>query len=214
MKTVFLFLFLLFAATYLQAQETADSTTTTIENRAGVFYSVGRAYYPTGRIVTDETPLGSDTLQVANAVIGGTFSVLTEFAGHAVEVARINSKKRLITDANTALSVLNLDYYTVMDGLLRTEFIPDSASTVPYTIKVANAAPISVSFRRNAGGQLVFRQGSQNFAVDIITRNWIRIRRYDGTATQTPDNSVRVDLFRETPRRWISIDLKYILVQQ
>ena len=28
MKTVFLFLFLLFAATYLQAQETADSTTT------------------------------------------------------------------------------------------------------------------------------------------------------------------------------------------
>lgn len=197
----------------LQAQETADSTTTTIENRAGVFYSIGRAYYPSGRVVTDETPLGSDTTAVANAVIGGTFSVLTEFANKAVEVARINSKKRLITDANNALAVLNLDYYTVMDGLLRTEFIPDSVTTVPYTIKVAGAEPVNVSFRRNAGGNLVFRQGSQNFAVDIITRNWIRLRRYDGSATQTPDNAVRVDLFRETPRRWVSVDLKYILTK-
>jgi len=208
-----IFILALFCAFAATAQEIPDSTTTTVENRGGVFYSVGRAYYPSGRVVTDETPLGSDTTAVANAVIGGTFSVLTEFAGHAVEVARINSKKRLIADANTALSVLNLDYYTVMDGLLRTEFIPDSTTTVPYSIKVDNAAPVNVSFRRTAGGQLVFRQGSQNFAVDIITRNWIRIRRYDGTATQTPDNSVRVDLFRETPRRWISVDLKYVLTK-
>ena len=120
----------------------------------------------------------------------------------------------VISSIGSVLSVLGRDYFSIMDGLLRTEFIPDSVSTVPYQMKVNGSDPVNVSFRRNAGGNLVFRQGSQNFSMDIITRNWIRIRRYDGTATQTPDNSVRVDLFRETPRRWISIDLKYILVQQ
>lgn len=213
MKTIFSLFFFCFAATYLQGQETADSTTTSVENRQGVFFSVVRNYYPSGRILTDEQPLGSDTLQVANAIIGGTFSVLTDFANKAVEVARIQAKRRLITETSNALSVLGRDYFSIMDGLLRTEFLPDSVTTVAYQMRVNGADPVNCSFRRNAGGNLVFRQGSQNFSMDIITRNWIRIRRYDGSATQTADNAVRVDLFRETPRRWISGDLKFILVK-
>lgn len=214
MKHLIFLLIFAMATMVATAQETADSTTTTVENRQGVFFSVVRNYYPSGRILTDEQPLGSDTLQVANAIIGGTFSVLTDFANKAVEVARIASKRRLITETSNALSVLGRDYFSIMEGLLRTEFLPDSITTVPYQMKVKGSDPVNVSFRRNADGNLVFRQGSQNFSMDIITRNWIRLRRYDGTATQTPDNSVRVDLFRESPRRWISTDLRYILIQQ
>lgn len=210
-----IFLFALLFAGALTAQETADSTTTTVENRQGVFFSVTRNYYPSGRILTDEQPLGSDTLTVANFLVGSIYPDLSAFAAKAVEVARFSKQIQKINNASRSLqSLLNLSYSDVMQSLLVADFLPDSLQPVSYTMRVGANAPVSVSLRLNAAGKLVLRQGSSNFIVQIVTREWLRVLRYDGTTTETANANVRVDLFREAPNRWVSRDLNFIFTKQ
>jgi hypothetical protein len=210
-----IFLFLLFPLC-LAAQEQPDSTTQAIENRGGVFFSVNRAFFPSGRILTDETPLGSDTTTVANAIIGPVFSTLSAFSEKVVEVVRIQRMRQLLQSTDNSLtSLLGRGYYDILQELLINDFLPqDSTGATPpvaYTMRVNGAQPVNVALMKNAGGRLVMRQGSTNFLVDVVTRNWIRLRRYDGTGTATPDTSVRVDLHFETARgQWIDQSGRYI----
>ena len=211
MKRIIFFLLALPFA--LAAQEQPDSTLTTYENRAGVFFSVVRNYYPTGRISTEETPLGSDTAAVANAIIGPVFTANTQIAIYAAQVARINRQRQQVTAASQALqSLVGLDYADVVENIVAQEFL-DSLQPTPYVMRV-NGVPIDVELRQNNNGRLVLRQGSTNFRIELFSRNWIRIRRYQGSETETPDNTVRLDLFEETPGRWISQDLGYTLRRQ
>jgi hypothetical protein len=209
-----IFLFLLFPLC-LAAQEQPDSTAQSIENRAGVFFSVNRAFFPSGRILTDETPLGRDTATVANAIIGPVFSTLTAFSEKVVEVARIQRMRQLINSTDNSLtSLLGKGYFDIVQDAVIADFLPqDSTGATPpvaYTMRVNGGNAINVTLQKNAGGRLVMRQGSTNFLVDVVTRNWIRLRRYDGTGTATPDTSVRVDLHFEQARgQWVSSDLRY-----
>jgi hypothetical protein len=214
MKRLIFFLFLL--PVCLTAQEQPTSDTSYIENRSGVFFQIKRMTYESGRVLTDETPLGRDTAVVVNALIGSVFTQLSAFSEKAVEVARIARQRQALSGADNSLtSLLGRGYFDVLQDLLVNEFLPpdSTGANIPasYTMRVAGGNAINVTLLKNAAGRLVMRQGSTNFIVDVVSRNWIRLRRYDGTSTATPDTSVRVDLYFEPARRqWISLDLRYI----
>ena len=206
-------LFLLFFPAALFAQDQPDTTAVTYENRGGIFYTVTKTTYQSGRIVTEETPLGTDTAGVVNAIIGPVFTATTDAANKAVQVARLNRVRQQVVAANTALNALvGQDYFSVVQNAVGQEFLPDTVQSIAATMRVDGGAPITASIRRNAAGRLVFRQGTQNFTVDIVSRNWIRLRRYQGTETLAAEGVI-VDLYKETEGRWISLDLKYILRQ-
>jgi hypothetical protein len=204
-------LFLLLFPAALLAQDQPDTTAVTYENRGGIFYTVTKTTFQSGRIVTEETPLGADTAGVVNAIIGPVFTATTDAANKAIQVARLNRVRQQVVAANAALNgLVGQDYFSVVQNAVGQEFLPDSLQSIPATMRVDGGSPITASIRRNAAGRLVFRQGTQNFTLDIVSRNWIRLRRYQGTETLATD-AVIVDLFKETEGRWISLDLKYNL---
>ena len=206
-------LFLLLLPAVLFAQDQPDTTAVTYENRGGIFYTVAKTTYQSGRIVTEETPLGADTAGVVNAIIGPVFTATTDAANKAVQVARLNRVRQQVVAANAALNgLVGQDYFSVVQNAVGQEFLPDSLQSIPATMRVDGGSPITASIRRNAAGLLVFRQGAQNFTLDIASRNWIRLRRYQGTETLAAEGII-VDLFKEAEGRWISLDLKYILRQ-
>jgi hypothetical protein len=206
-------LLLLFPA-FLFAQETPDSTATTYENRAGTFFAVTRSFFSTGRVLTDEQPLGRDTNGVVNAIIGPVFNNAGQFAQQAANAARIGRIRQQVNAASASLQTLTgSDYYDITNRLLIAEFLPPGedeqpVQSVAYTMRV-NGTPIPVTLRRNATDQLVMRQGAINFRVDIVSRNWLRIRRYQGTEVLAADGWI--DLFQERNGAYISEDLKYQL---
>lgn len=201
---VFLFFFL---PALLSAQDAVLSDTSYIENRAGVFWQVTQTTYESGRIVSDQTPMGRDTATVVNAVIGSLFPALTQYADAAVQATKLQQQRKRITEAGQSLTLLiGKNYYTALGDLLGDEFIAD------YTMRVNGGTAISVEVFRLAGGGLRYKQGGTNFVFDVVTRNWVRIRRYDGTATQTADQNVVVDLFFDAgAKRWVDANRRYIL---
>lgn len=204
-------LFLLLLPAALFAQDQPDTTAVTYENRGGIFYTVTKTTFQSGRIVTEETPLGTDTAGVVNAIIGPVFTATTDAANKAVQVARLNRVRQQLVAANTALNgLVGQDYFSVVQNAVGQEFLPDSVQSIPATMRVDGGSPITASIRRNAAGRLVFRQGTQNFTLDIVSRNWIRLRRYQGAETLAAEGVI-VDLFKEAEGRWISLDLKFIL---
>ncbi|MGI9161150.1 MAG: hypothetical protein ACR2K1_15490 [Saprospiraceae bacterium] len=210
MKQIF---FLLLFPTLLFSQD-ADSTTVTYENRAGTFFAVTKSFFPTGRVLTDEQPLGRDTNAVANAIIAPVFTAAGQYATQAAQAARIGRPRQQVNAASAALlSLTGQDYYDITNRLLIAEFLPNGeddqpVQSVAYTMRV-DGTPVSVTLRRNAAGQLIMRQGAANFRVDIVSRNWLRIRRYQGT--ETPATDGWIDLFQERNGNYISADLRYVL---
>ncbi len=202
-----IFIFALFGAFAVTAQDAVLSDTSYIENRTGVFWQVTATTYESGRITSDQVPLGRDTAVVVNVVIGALFPVLMQYANAAVEATKLTQQRKRITEAGQSLTLLvGKNYYTALSDMLGDEFIAD------YTMRVAGGSNINVSVLRIGGGALRYRQGAQNFVLDVVTRNWIRIRRYDGTATQTSDTNVVVDLFYDAPaKRWIDATGRYLL---
>jgi len=206
-------IFILFPA-LICAQETPDSTAASYENRAGTFFAVTRSFFSTGRVLTDEQPLGRDTNGVVNAIIGPVFNNAGQFAQQAANAARIGRIRQQINAASASLQTLTgSDYYDITNRLLIAEFLPPGedeqpVQSVAYTMRV-DGTPIAVTLRRSATNQLVMRQGATNFRVDIVSRNWIRIRRYQGTEALAADGWI--DLFQERNGAYISEDLKYQL---
>lgn len=204
-NTLFLLLFIPF---FGLAQQ--DTTWSYWERRDSVFFKVTKSLYESGRIITEEEPIGNDTSELAMSIISPLYFAADDMAGNALRIARLPRFFSQVTASSAQLqSLVGYNYYEATDRLLGDQFIRTGSST-PATIRVDGGAPITASIRRNAAGRLVFRQGAQNFTLDIVSRNWLRIRRYQGTETLATD-AVIVDLFQETPGRWISLDLKYIL---
>ncbi len=201
-----IFLFLLLPA-LISAQDAVSSDTSYIENRQGVFWQVTQTTYESGRIVSDQTPIGSDTATVVNAVIGSLFPSLTQYADAAVQATKLQQQRKRIAEAGQSLTLLiGKNYYTSLGDLIGDEFLSE------YTMRVNGSAPIAVEVIRLASGALRYRQGGTNFVFDVVTRNWVRIRRYDGSSTQTADQSIVVDLFFDAAaKRWIDASGRYIL---
>ena len=202
-----IFILALFCAFGLTAQDAVQSDTSYIENRSGVFWQVTQTTYESGRIVSDQTPIGSDTATVVNAVIGALFPALTQYADAAVQATKLQQQRKRIAEAGQSLTLLiGKNYYTSLGDLIGDEFLSE------YTMRVNGNAPINVEVFRLASGALRYKQGGTNFVFDVVTRNWVRIRRYDGSSTQTADQSIVVDLFFDAAaKRWIDASGRYIL---
>ncbi len=209
MKYIFLFLFPV--AAYSQ-----DSTSTSFDFRDGVFFVIEKTYLSGGRVITDERPADADTAAAVNQIIFPALKSAIQYAEIAATAARINVPRKQVNEASLALqSLTGRDYYETTNNLLISEFLPSGEDgqpieSVAYTMRV-NGTPIPVTLRRNATDQLVMRQGATNFRVEIVSRNWIRIRRYQGTEVLASEGWV--DLFQERNGAFISADLKYQLRQ-
>lgn len=204
-------LFLFFTPALLKAQ---DSTSTSFEVRNGTFFIIEKTYLSGGRILTDERPADTDTAAAITQVITPVLKAATQYANIAATAARINKPRQQINEASAVLqSLIGQDYYTITNRVLIGEFLPTDTTgqltDVAYTMRVDDT-PVPVTLRRNASGQLIMRQGATSFRVDIVSRNWLRIRRYQGTETLASDGTF-IDLFQEKNGNYISSDLKYRL---
>jgi hypothetical protein len=183
-------LFVLFPA-FLFSQS-AISDTAFIENRADGFWQVKTVVYDNGRKLTEESPIGADTATTLNAIIGQIYPDFQAYADGAVNaIKRYSAMRQILSSANNSLlQISGSNYTTSLAGLIGDEFLGQ------YTIRV-NGALIDAEIIRLPSGPLRFRQGGTNFVVDIISRNWIRIRRYQGTSTQATDQASYVDFFQD-----------------
>lgn len=198
-KVLFLLLLLPLLA---HAQDGVLSDTSYIENRAGQFWQVRTQVYDSGRTLREEVPYGADTTAVVNALIGSVFPQLTQYATAAamVQMERARNLQALLAVSGSINQVLGVSYFQAVGGLLESEFLG------AYTMRVNGAAPVLCEIVRLPNGALRFRQGGTDFILDVISRNWIRIRRYDGSSKLTAQTNVIVDLFYHGPtRQWVDL---------
>jgi len=214
-KIILLILFLVaLVQVAMFAQEKPDSTVQSVENRNGTFFKITRDFYPTGRILTDESPIG-DTAAMVNAFVGTANEIAKQFASAALVITNAPEVNRSLAEiSNAVLSISGRNLWDEMDRRLSSAFLPDTATSVAYIMRPGvGATPVNVSLRRNANGRLVLRQGSTNFLIEIRSADYIRIRRYDGSGTQAADG-VSLDLFYKQTRngpRWVSLDNAFVL---
>jgi hypothetical protein len=216
MKKIILLILALVALVHVAmfAQEKPDSTVQSVENRNGTFFKITRDFYPTGRILTDESPIG-DTAAMVNAFVGTANAIATQLAIAAVAISNAPEANRSLNEISNAVqSIAGFSLWDEMDRRLSSVFLPDTATSVAYIMRPGvGATPVNVTLRRNANGRLVLRQGSTNFLIEIRAAEYIRIRRYDGSGTQAADG-VSLDLFYKQTRngpRWVSIDNAFVL---
>jgi hypothetical protein len=177
---IFLFIFVM-ATMVANAQEPATDTSY-IEFREGAFW----------RVTISQELISVDTAATVNAIIGEIYPRLEQYANAAVLTINLAKARKLIADAGQKLTDLTGgNYYSQLDTDLGDTFLGD------YSIKVDGGNGIAVSVIRAGGGTggLRFKQGATNFTFNVVTRNWVRIRRYQGTTTQTPDTGAFTDLF-------------------
>jgi hypothetical protein len=181
MKHLIFLLIFAMATMVATAQEPATDTSY-IEYREGAFW----------RVTISQELISVDTAATVNAIIGEIYPRLEQYANAAVLTINLAKARKLIANAGKKLTALTGgNYYSQLDTDLGDAFLGD------YSIKVDGGGGIAVSVIRAGGGTggLRFKQGATNFNFDVVTRNWVRIRRYQGTTTQTPDTNVVIDLF-------------------
>lgn len=171
------------------------SDTAYIETRDSTFWAVRITNYASGQRTTTEAPLGSDTAQVVNSVLSTIYPITNGYASNAAKVITGYAPTRQAVGAtnSTLMGLIGKNYFAVMSEQIGDEFLGD------YTMRV-NRTPVDASIIRLPSGLLRYRQGGTNFGMVVLARNWIRILRYDGTATQSTDTAVFVDLFLDEQR--------------
>lgn len=164
-------LILLLLSTSLYAQV----DTAFIAYKDSVFWKVRITIGEDGEITTNEKPLGKDTLSVVNAIVGEAYPELDTYGNNTFNVLTNYRKNLRLVNATSATlqGIVNTTYTGYLESVIGDEFLGNYVMTTPTGNE--NASIIKL-----ANGSLRYRQGTTNFAIDIITRNWFRIRRYDG----------------------------------
>lgn len=175
MKRILFFLLFL-PALLAHAQDGVLSDTSYIENRQGTFYNISVTTFESGRRLTDEAPLGSDTTEVINAIIGPAFTQFSQYATQVVAAQTQYARQRQTQRAVSAsvMRLLGVSYFQAVSGLIENELLGT------YQIRVNGAAPVQGEIIRLQSGALRYRQGGQNYVLDVFSRNWIRIRNLPG----------------------------------
>lgn len=163
--------------------------TTFITFKDSVFWKVRITVTNEGEVTTNEKPIGKDTVAVINSLVGEVYPEYETYATNAFNVLRnYRPTLRSINTTSSALSSLTgKTYITSVSEIIGDEFLGDYIMTTP-------TGNVDCSIIKLANGTLRFRQGTTNFPIDIISRKWLRIRRYDGRSTVTEDTGY-VDLF-------------------
>jgi hypothetical protein len=180
---------------YVAMSQEVVSDTAYIETRDSTFWAVRITNYATGQRTTTESPLGSDTAQVVNSVLSTIYPITNGYASNAAKVITGYAPTRQAVGAtnSTLMGLIGKNYFAVLSEQIGDEFLGD------YTMRV-NGTLVDASIIRLPSGLLRYRQGGTNFGMVVLARNWIRILRYDGTATQSTDLALFVDLFLDEQR--------------
>ena len=172
--------------------QTLTTDTSYITQRDSVFFQVKILAYDNGKRITEETPIGSDTAAVANAIIGDAYPQFQNYAAGANRVLTgYLPMRQLLNGVNTSLlQATGVNYLNTMAAQIGDEFVG------PYLMRV-NGVNIDAEIVRLNNGALRYRQGGTNFVIAILSRNWFRLIRYDGTSTPTTDPATFVDFFAD-----------------
>ena len=172
--------------------QTLTTDTSYITQRDSVFFQVKILGYDNGKRITEETPIGSDTAAVANAIIGDAYPQFQNYAAGANRVlTSYLPMRQLLNAAQASLTqATGVNYLNTLAANIGDEFVGD------YVMRV-NRDLIDAQIVRLPSGALRYRQGGTNFVINIISRNWIRLIRYDGSSTVTPEPGTFVDFFAD-----------------
>jgi hypothetical protein len=172
--------------------QTLTTDTSYITQRDSVFFQVKILGYDNGKRITEETPIGSDTAAVANAIIGDAYPQFQNYAAGANRVlTSYLPMRQLLNGVNTSLlQTTGVNYLNTMAAQIGDEFVG------PYLMRV-NGVNIEAEIVRLNNGALRYRQGGTNFVIAILSRNWIRLIRYDGSNVVTPNVGTFVDFFAD-----------------
>lgn len=167
----------------------SQTDTTFLTYKDSMFWKVRITINADGEINTNEKPIGKDTAAVINSLVGEVYPEYETYAVNAFNVLRnYRLISRSINATSSALfSLTGKTYLSSMSKIIGDEFIGE------YVMNTANGN-VDCSIVKLASGALRFRQGTTNFPIDIISRRWFRIRRYDGRSTLTENNNY-VDFF-------------------
>jgi hypothetical protein len=174
---------------FITSSAFSQADTTFLTYKDSMFWKVRVTINQDGEVNTNEKPIGKDTAAVINALVSEVYPDYESYAANAFNVLRnYRPILRSINSTSTALSNLTgKTYLTSMSEVLGNEFLGDYVMTTL-------TGNVDCSIVKLANGTLRFRQGTTNFPIDIISRKWLRIRRYDGRSEITEDTGY-VDLF-------------------
>lgn len=172
--------------------QTLTVDTSYIIRKDTTFFQVKILEYDNGKRLTEETPIGSDTTAVANAIIGDAYPQFQAYAAGANRVlTSYLPMRQLLNGANTSLlETTGLNYLNTMAATIGDEFVG------VYQMRV-NGVWVDAEIVRLSSGALRYRQGGTSFVIAILSRNWFRLIRYDGTSTPTADPGTFVDFFAD-----------------
>lgn len=199
MKNLTICILFVFTAFLATGQEIV-SDTSYFENKENTLFYIKRQAFSDGRVRIEEIPFRNDSSEIINSIIGEHFQILTQYAEKAAYLQSNFTRQRQIINSlnNLFNSLIKQNYFSLMSNLIGDEFLGN------YSIRVNGGPQIPVQIVKLQNGAVRFRQEGTNFVLDILSRNWIRIRRYQGTSTLASDTNVTVDLFFDTSTNtWI-----------
>lgn len=202
MKNLFFaFLFFFVAIATVSAQETIVSDSAYVSIKNDTFYQMRVQVYNTGRKVTEEAPLGRDTVAAVSALIGQAYALSAEFAQGLLIVENQSRFQKTINGLSSAINnITGLSYYRQIDARIGESLLGD------YRLNVGEAAPVNVSLIRTNAGLFRLRQGTTNYVVDVYTEKLLRVRNYNS-------ETFFLTLINENPIRYSGLSRKYVLTK-
>lgn len=201
MEKLFFVLALIFSALFVNAQDVIVSDSAYVSVKNDTFYQMRVQVYASGRKVTEEAPLGRDTVQAVSALLSQGYALSKEFANGLLIVENENRFRKTINGLSAAINaVTGLTYYRQIDARVGDNLLGE------YRLKVGDNAPVNVSIIRTNAGLFRLRQGTTNYVVDVYAENLLRVRAYNNETFFLVQTGAE-------PIRFTGMGRKYILTK-
>lgn len=190
---VTLFAYSMLSSTVCAGQESIVSDTSYIVTRNDTVFQVKLIQYNTGRITSDQVPIGRDASSALTELRQQGYNLSQQFATAMIIVESERSLRRTIAGYSAAINQVNgtTNYFKEVETA-----VGDDNLLGTYNFRVDNAEPVNASIIRNAAGLLRFRQGSTNYPLDVYSELLLRIRNYNGSDFFLVRNSAQSSQWR------------------